>query len=78
MSIQKLWYAILEVRIETGGHSWFTGMLLMVMGSDSLIVQCYTNHDCFAAKLNQQKVGTIKSLNLCIEIIGCSSPKRFV
>jgi hypothetical protein len=40
-----------------------------------LIVQCYTNHDCFAAKLNQQNISTIKSLNLCIEIIRCSSPK---
>jgi hypothetical protein len=33
-------------------HSWFTGVLLMV-GLGLFIVQCYTNHDCFAAKLNR-------------------------
>lgn len=52
---QKLWYAILESQIETGGP-------FMV----------YKDHA--NAKSNQQNLGTIKSSNLCTEIIEYSSP----
>ncbi|KAJ3488440.1 hypothetical protein NLI96_g2870 [Meripilus lineatus] len=52
---QKLWYAILEAQIETGGP-----------------FMCYKDHA--NAKSNQQNLGTIKSSNLCTEIIEYSSP----
>ncbi|KAK7681598.1 ribonucleoside reductase large subunit Cdc22 [Cerrena zonata] len=52
---QKLWYAILEAQIETGGPF----MLYK---------------DAANAKSNQQNLGTIKSSNLCTEIIEYSSP----
>ncbi|OBZ71512.1 Ribonucleoside-diphosphate reductase large chain [Grifola frondosa] len=52
---QKLWYAILEAQIETGGP-------FMVY------------KDAANAKSNQQNLGTIKSSNLCTEIIEYSSP----
>ncbi|OJT15182.1 Ribonucleoside-diphosphate reductase large chain [Trametes pubescens] len=52
---QKLWYAILEAQIETGGPF----MLYK---------------DACNAKSNQQNLGTIKSSNLCTEIVEYSSP----
>lgn len=52
---QKLWYAILEAQIETGGP-------FMVY------------KDSANAKSNQQNLGTIKSSNLCTEIIEYSAP----
>ncbi|PSR70553.1 hypothetical protein PHLCEN_2v13592 [Hermanssonia centrifuga] len=52
---QKLWYAVLEAQIETGGPF----MLYK---------------DAANAKSNQQNLGTIKSSNLCTEIIEYSSP----
>ncbi|KAF8576687.1 ribonucleotide reductase alpha subunit [Ramaria rubella] len=52
---QKLWYAILESQVETGGPF----MLYK---------------DAANAKSNQQNLGTIKSSNLCTEIIEYSSP----
>ncbi|TEB40204.1 hypothetical protein FA13DRAFT_1724434 [Coprinellus micaceus] len=52
---QKLWYAILEAQIETGGP-------FMVY------------KDAANRKSNQQNLGTIKSSNLCTEIIEYSSP----
>ncbi|KAF8443032.1 ribonucleotide reductase alpha subunit [Boletus edulis BED1] len=52
---QKLWYAILEAQIETGGP-------FMVY------------KDSANRKSNQQNLGTIKSSNLCTEIIEYSSP----
>ncbi|OCH92652.1 hypothetical protein OBBRIDRAFT_791098 [Obba rivulosa] len=52
---QKLWYAILESQIETGGPF----MLYK---------------DAANAKSNQQNLGTIKSSNLCTEIIEYSAP----
>ncbi|KAJ3575356.1 hypothetical protein NP233_g1163 [Leucocoprinus birnbaumii] len=52
---QKLWYAILEAQIETGGP-------FMV----------YKDHA--NSKSNQKNLGTIKSSNLCTEIIEYSSP----
>ncbi|KAF9464106.1 ribonucleotide reductase [Collybia nuda] len=54
---QKLWYAILEAQIETGGPF----MLYK---------------DAANAKSNQQNLGTIKSSNLCTEIIEYSSPEE--
>ncbi|TFK70963.1 ribonucleotide reductase alpha subunit [Pluteus cervinus] len=55
ISAQKLWYAILESQIETGGPF----MLYK---------------DAANAKSNQRNLGTIKSSNLCTEIIEYSSP----
>ncbi|OJA12477.1 hypothetical protein AZE42_09838 [Rhizopogon vesiculosus] len=52
---QKLWYAILEAQIETGGP-----------------FMCYK--DSANRKSNQKNLGTIKSSNLCTEIIQYSSP----
>ncbi|KAF8704496.1 hypothetical protein AX14_013943 [Amanita brunnescens Koide BX004] len=52
---QKLWYAILESQIETGGP--------FMLYKDSA-----------NGKSNQQHLGTIKSSNLCTEIIQYSAP----
>ncbi|KAJ7213865.1 ribonucleotide reductase alpha subunit [Mycena pura] len=52
---QKLWYAILEAQVETGGPF----MLYK---------------DAANSKSNQKNLGTIKSSNLCTEIIEYSSP----
>ncbi|KAF9013177.1 ribonucleotide reductase alpha subunit [Cyathus striatus] len=52
---QKLWYAILEAQIETGGP-----------------FMLYKDH-C-NEKSNQKNLGTIKSSNLCTEIVEYSSP----
>ncbi|KAF8221134.1 ribonucleotide reductase alpha subunit [Tricholoma matsutake] len=54
---QKLWYAILEGQIETGGPF----MLYK---------------DAANSKSNQKNLGTIKSSNLCTEIIEYSSPEE--
>ncbi|KII86676.1 hypothetical protein PLICRDRAFT_30913 [Plicaturopsis crispa FD-325 SS-3] len=54
---QKLWFAILEAQIETGGPF----MLYK---------------DAANAKSNQKNLGTIKSSNLCTEIIEYSSPEE--
>lgn len=55
MPAQKLWHAILESQIETGGPF----MLYK---------------DAANRKSNQQNLGTIKSSNLCTEIIEYSAP----
>lgn len=52
---QKLWYAILEAQVETGGPF----MLYK---------------DAANGKSNQKNLGTIKSSNLCTEIIEYSAP----
>ncbi|KAF9242619.1 ribonucleotide reductase [Melanogaster broomeanus] len=52
---QKLWYAVLEAQIETGGP-------FMVY------------KDAANRKSNQKNLGTIKSSNLCTEIIEYSAP----
>ncbi|KAL4081043.1 ribonucleotide reductase [Scleroderma citrinum] len=52
---QKLWYAILEAQVETGGP-------FMVY------------KDSANRKSNQKNLGTIKSSNLCTEVIQYSSP----
>ncbi|KAI0052737.1 ribonucleotide reductase alpha subunit [Auriscalpium vulgare] len=52
---QKLWYAILDAQIETGGP-----------------FMCYK--DAANRKSNQNNLGTIKSSNLCTEIMEYSAP----
>ncbi|TFY79810.1 hypothetical protein EWM64_g4205 [Hericium alpestre] len=52
---QKLWYAVLEAQIETGGP-----------------FICYK--DAANRKSNQKNLGTIRSSNLCTEIMEYSSP----
>lgn len=54
---QKLWYAILEAQIETGGPF--------------MVYKDHANR-----KSNQKNLGTIKSSNLCTEIIEYSSPEE--
>ncbi|KAJ7253792.1 ribonucleotide reductase alpha subunit [Mycena rebaudengoi] len=54
---RKLWYAILEAQVETGGPF----MLYK---------------DAANSKSNQKNLGTIKSSNLCTEIIEYSSPEE--
>jgi len=69
---QKLWYAILEAQIETGGpfmvykdhaNRKFNGKLDVI---HKLMP--------YSGKSNQKNLGTIKSSNLCTEIIEYSSP----
>ncbi|KAI0059574.1 hypothetical protein BV25DRAFT_1828823 [Artomyces pyxidatus] len=55
VSAQKLWYAVLEAQIETGGP-----------------FICYK--DAANLKSNQKNLGTIKSSNLCTEIMEYSAP----
>ena len=68
---QKLWYAILEAQIETGGP--FMVYKDAANRTCMFIVRSYqlTLH---LGKSNQQNLGTIKSSNLCTEIIEYSSP----
>ena len=69
---QKLWYAIMESQIETGGP--------FMLYKDAANGECcprspeVTPAHRYVAKSNQQNLGTIKSSNLCTEIIEYSSP----
>ncbi|KAJ6508357.1 ribonucleotide reductase alpha subunit [Mycena sanguinolenta] len=68
---QKLWYAILEAQVETGGPF----MLYKDSANCKEIFRCLSSAtDALAAKSNQKNLGTIKSSNLCTEIIEYSSP----
>ncbi|KAJ6508348.1 ribonucleotide reductase alpha subunit [Mycena sanguinolenta] len=68
---QKLWYAILEAQVETGGPF----MLYKDSANCEEIFRCLSSAaDALAAKSNQKNLGTIKSSNLCTEIIEYSSP----
>jgi ribonucleoside-diphosphate reductase subunit M1 len=70
---QKLWYAILEAQIETGGPF----MLYKDAANSELheFPYCRTSQLMRSiAKSNQQNLGTIKSSNLCTEIMEYSSP----
>jgi ribonucleoside-diphosphate reductase subunit M1 len=73
VSAQKLWYAILEAQIETGGpfmvykDSANRKLKLFVALSFLTII---------VGKSNQKNLGTIKSSNLCTEIIEYSSPEE--
>ena len=69
---QKLWYAILEAQIETGGPFMVYKDAANGMSSTFSILCCTDDYP--SAKSNQQNVGTIKSSNLCTEIIEYSSP----
>lgn len=81
---QKLWFAIVEAQVETGNPY----MLYKVRGSSSctstvssLIMEWRTYCFSFAQdacnrKSNQQNLGTIKSSNLCTEILEYSSPEE--
>jgi ribonucleoside-diphosphate reductase subunit M1 len=71
MPAQKLWYAILEAQIETGGpficyKDAANGKLSRFPSRPSANTR--------TAKSNQQNLGTIKSSNLCTEIMEYSSP----
>lgn len=71
---QKLWYAILEAQIETGGP-----FMLYKDAANGKITHCQTAISkiiLVLGKSNQQNLGTIKSSNLCTEIIEYSSPEE--
>lgn len=67
----KLWYAILDAQIETGNPF----MLYKDACNGKRVICCFIpgTHSS-AAKSNQKNLGTIKSSNLCTEIIEYSSP----
>lgn len=69
---QKLWHAILEAQIETGGP--FMVYKDHANGERGRPSICGSDTDTFLAKSNQKNLGTIKSSNLCTEIIEYSSP----
>lgn len=68
---QKLWYAILEAQIETGGpfmlYKDAANCRLFFLSSPMCL-------NMVVAKSNQKNLGTIKSSNLCTEIIEYSAP----
>jgi ribonucleoside-diphosphate reductase subunit M1 len=70
---QKLWYAILESQIETGTP-------YMLYKDAANCMSCFhrsaTTTNGHIAKSNQKNLGTIKSSNLCTEIIEYSSPEE--
>ncbi|KNZ57785.1 ribonucleoside-diphosphate reductase, alpha subunit [Puccinia sorghi] len=72
---QKLWYAILEAQTETGNPFMLYKdaansecLYLMEHSAAGLLVLLYPE------KSNQKNLGTIKSSNLCTEIIEYSAP----
>lgn len=71
---QKLWYAIMDAQIETGGPF----MVYKDAANRTLLfcVLCFMRLTSFAGKSNQKNLGTIKSSNLCTEIIEYSSPEE--
>ena len=69
---QKLWYAILEAQIETGGPF----MLYKDQCNGALCSRFGLAAHSLPAKSNQQNLGTIKSSNLCTEIVEYSSPEE--
>lgn len=70
---QKLWYAIVEAQIETGGPFMLYKDAANGKSRAKLSTLTPTDHH-HSAKSNQQNLGTIKSSNLCTEIIEYSSP----
>ncbi|KAJ7079738.1 ribonucleotide reductase alpha subunit [Mycena belliarum] len=68
---QKLWYAILEAQVETGGP-----FMLYKDAANCERRRLVLTHEAYrpSAKSNQKNLGTIKSSNLCTEIIEYSSP----
>jgi len=69
---QKLWYAILEAQIETGGP-FMVYKDLANCKFDWQLDAIHSSIFCLG-KSNQKNLGTIKSSNLCTEIIEYSSP----
>lgn len=71
---QKLWYAIMEAQIETGGpfmcykdHANGKASRRQSVDNNSIIFP-------LTEKSNQKNLGTIKSSNLCTEIMEYSAP----
>ena len=71
---QKLWYAIMEAQIETGGpfmcykdHANGKASRRQSVDNNSMIFP-------LTEKSNQKNLGTIKSSNLCTEIMEYSAP----
>jgi len=73
---QKFWYAIREAHIETGGPFISYKDAVNGMSQRQNIFALYSN--CFSAKSNQKNLGTIKSSNLCTEIIEYSPPMKLL
>ena len=69
---QKLWYAILEAQIETGGP--FICYKDAANRKFILCPTCSRVDELSLGKSNQKNLGTIRSSNLCTEIIEYSSP----
>lgn len=81
MPAQKLWYAILEAQVETGNPFMLykdaansKSLSLYLEASDSTYSPL--SH-IVAEKSNQKNLGTIKSSNLCTEIIEYSAPDEW-
>lgn len=68
---QKLWYAVLEAQIETGGPFMVYKDHANCKSDLSMTTTVFLRP---VAKSNQKNLGTIKSSNLCTEIIEYSSP----
>ena len=69
---QELWYAILASQIETGGP-----FMVYKDSCNGIPTHSYCFHRLLMiplAKSNQKNLGTIKSSNLCTEIVEYSSP----
>ena len=68
---QKLWFAIIEAQIETG-----MPYMLYKVGALACSAAIHAAQDACNGKSNQQNLGTIKSSNLCTEIVEYSSFAR--
>jgi ribonucleoside-diphosphate reductase subunit M1 len=76
---QKLWYAILDAQTETGGPFMLykdaaNGECRVGITAGSERAARLIDQPPLTAKSNQQNLGTIKSSNLCTEIIEYSAP----
>jgi ribonucleotide reductase alpha subunit len=74
---QKLWYAILEAQIETGNpFMLYKDAANRKLDAPLHIYVCtlLTSTSAFTGKSNQKNLGTIKSSNLCTEIMEYSAP----
>ncbi|KAH1245783.1 Ribonucleoside-diphosphate reductase large subunit [Glycine max] len=72
---QSLWFEILKSQIETGTpYMLFKVVFLDVFDFPHEILYLLFSPDTCNRKSNQQNLGTIKSSNLCTEIIEYSSP----
>jgi ribonucleoside-diphosphate reductase subunit M1 len=69
---QKLWTAILDAQVETGNP--FMLYKDAANGASRVSRRTSVNSSSRTAKSNQRNLGTIKSSNLCTEIIEYSAP----